>query len=238
MCASGNTTVNVQLPNATAAEPKVAIAPNGLPVIAFRFELPVPWPQVDEGVKLHFCADLTCSTGTTSPPVLLNTASQNSRFCCGLSMAIGIDGLAIVTSHRMHDGLWAAHCNDAACGSNSSSSKNADAWLPGVDVDVLIGAHGVPVISHFGANDLTLRVTECRDIACTGYNHPTRTLDVNAIPAANLLSSEGLPVVAYAGNGGTKVVACGTKGCQVPPASFSPGPGPMSWPASAGARGR
>jgi hypothetical protein len=137
-------------------------------------------------------------------------------------MAIGIDGLPIVASHRMHWGLWAAHCDDGACSSSTSSTKNDDMFLPGVNVDVLIGVHGVPVMSHFGANDLTLRVTECRDVACTGFNHPTRLLERSGNHWVNVLGSEGLPIIAYS----AKVLACGTKGCQIP--ALPPEPPPMS----------
>jgi hypothetical protein len=222
-CNAGNTTTDLTLPNATAVGQTVAIAPNGLPVIAFRYQL--PFPAVEDGVRLHFCADLTCSTGSTSSPLLLNTVSQNSRFCCGLSIAIGIDGLPIVTSHRMFWGLWAAHCDDGACASSSSSTKNDDQSVPGAGVDLLIGAHGMPVMSHHTVMDLKLRVTECRDVACTGFSHPTRTLD-DGTSTVNVLGSEGLPIVAYSG----RVVACGTRGCQRPAPSLELVPGPLPSP--------
>jgi hypothetical protein len=227
-CAAGNTTVDVPLQHATGVGAEVAVAPNGLPVIAFRYE--APFPQVEDGVKLHFCAELTCSTGATSAPVLLNTASQNNRFCCGVSLAIGSDGLPIVASHRMFWGLWAAHCDDSACSSSTNSTKNDDQWVPGGNVDLIIGAHGVPVMSHFGVIDLTLRVTECRDVACTGFSHPTRTLDSGATHRTNVLGSEGLPIIVYSAGGGPRVVGCGTRGCQLPAPSLTPVPGPMSTP--------
>ncbi len=134
-CTSGNTTVDLQTPHVTAVAPDIAIAPNGLPVVAFRYDVPRPYPEVEDGVKLHFCADLTCSTGTTSGPVMLNTLSQNNKFCCGLSLAIGSDGLAIVASHRMFWGLWTAHCDDGACGSSASGAKIDDWTLPGLSPD-------------------------------------------------------------------------------------------------------
>jgi hypothetical protein len=224
-CTAGNTAVDVPLQHATGIALEVTVAPNGDPIIAFRYQL--PFPEVEDGVRLHFCADLTCSTGSTSGPVLLNTASQNNRFCCGLSLAIGSDGLPIVASHRMLWGLWVAHCDDAACSSSSSSSKNDDHWVPGAGVDLLIGAHGVPVMSHFSVMDLTLRVTECRDVACTGFNHPTRILGDLDTHGTNVLGSEGLPIIAYSAPGPT-VLACGTKGCQIPALPLEPPPMSLS----------
>lgn len=129
-------------------------------------------------------------------------------------------------------GLWAAHCNDGACSSSSSGTKNDDQSLPGLNVDLLIGARGVPVMSHHGGNDSTLRVTECRDVAGTGFDHPTRSIAVGAINSANVLGSEGLPIVAYSAAGGARVVACGTKGCQIPALTRAPVPGPLSLPAA------
>ncbi len=223
-CTSGYTTTDVPLQDATAVEPKVAIAPNGLPVIAFRYDVPRPDPESEDGVKLHFCADLMCSSGSTSGPVMLNTVSRNYKFCCGLSLAIGSDGLAIVASHRMFWGLWAAHCDDATCTSSASGTKNDDWTLPGLNVALMIGARGVPVMSHHGGNQARLKVTECRDVACTGFAHPTRTLDVGFSNGAAVVGSEGLPIVTGAGS----IVACGTQGCQMPAVSIVLVPGPRA----------
>jgi hypothetical protein len=226
-CASGNTVEDLALPNALASEPAVAIGPGGLPVIAFRYQVPLPFPQVENGVRVHLCADLTCSTGTTSAPVLLNTDSTMTQFCCGLSLAIGVDGHPIVASHRMFWGLWVAHCDDGACGSSTSGAKNDDQYLPGVDVNLMIGALGTPLLSHLGANDSSVRVTACGDVACTGPSQPTRTIAIGAAHRASVLGSEGMPVVASAVAGGGQMIACGTRDCQLPALPLSPVPGPL-----------
>lgn len=230
-CGSGNTSVAVPLQDLAPQDPpQIALSASGLPVIAFRYDVPVPYPQVEDGVKVFLCADITCASGTTSGPLMSNTLSQQNKFCCGLSVATGSDGLPIVASHRMFWGLWTAHCEDFACNTSAAGAKNDDWTLPGIFPRLLIGAHGVPVIAHRGANDSTVRVTECSDAACTGYGLATRTITVGAFAGAAVLGSEGLPLLSYSAAGGPVVLACGTKGCQVPPPASPRGPSPMALP--------
>jgi hypothetical protein len=107
------------------------------------------------------CANATCTTAAT------RTVDQPG-YAVGshTSLAIGADGLPIVSHFSTTGRLRVTHCGNAACGAGNVSTTVDDAVFVGGFTSIAIGHDGLPVISYRDATAGALRITKCGTPSC------------------------------------------------------------------------
>lgn len=169
----------------------IAVPADGLPVITY-------YDSNRGRLKIAKCNDPACTGRNETISVVDESVSAGSF----AKVAIGADDLPVISYYNHSDGdLKMAHCNDPACAGGDES-------ITTVDTDGLVGAFtalafsedGLPVVAYY---DLTLgqvKLVQCRDHACTGFETPTVVADEDEILKSFLamtISPEGTPVIAF-----------------------------------------
>lgn len=132
------------------------------------------------------------------------------------SIAIGRDGVPII-SHRVTGGLLrVTHCNNPSCTSATSTTVDALAGV-GVDTSLAIGADGLAIISHWDLPNDDLRVTHCSNVACTEATSTSVDTAGSAGSSSSLaIGSDGLAVIAHhdVTNRDLRVTHCNDAACS------------------------
>uniref|UniRef100_A0A7C5YXN7 Fibronectin type-III domain-containing protein n=1 Tax=candidate division CPR3 bacterium TaxID=2268181 RepID=A0A7C5YXN7_UNCC3 len=85
------------------------------------------------------------------------------------SIAIGVDGLPVISYSNLTDGdLMVTKCRNMEC-SEYVTTQISDPDVVGYFTSIAIGVDGLPVISHLNIIDEDLMVTKCADPSCA-YN--------------------------------------------------------------------
>jgi hypothetical protein len=207
-CSSASLTTVDDPANDVGQETSIAIAPDGLPVISY-------YDASAGALKVAKCNDAACSSGDETITIVDNSA------VVGLytSIAIAPDGLPVISYHNSTAlALRVAKCNDAACSSATLTNVDDPDNDVGHYTSIAIAPDGLPVISHFDATALALKVAKCNDAACR-----SATLTTVDDPANNVghytsiaIAPDGLPVISYfdATFGALKVAKCGNLDCS------------------------
>jgi hypothetical protein len=130
------------------------------------------------------------------------------------SIAIGVDGLPIVSYYDTTGLLKVAHCGDLKCQANTTTPTVFSDH--GQYTSITIGADGLPIISYkYGSQ---LRVTRCNDVACAGLDEASNVLDGQGsmTHTSITIGTDGLPIVSYLGGFGElglKAVHCNDAAC-------------------------
>jgi hypothetical protein len=142
--------------------PRIAIRPNGLPVILFRAKTP------SNRMTLYFCHDVVCSSGS------VRDAGNSARY---FDFYIGSDDRARffygVNDALNGSTLFRRECSDSQCTSFSSATPVAPAGSGrlGTHVAIAVRSDGRPVI--FGGSFVSNFVYElmiCGDASCSSGN--------------------------------------------------------------------
>lgn len=131
------------------------------------------------------------------------------------SIAIGADGLPIITSQDGSAGalvLRMTHCDNSSCTASTSTTVDS---LPGVEVGaggVAIGVDGLPIVAHVQLPNST-RVTYCSNRACTAAI--STTVDHEGVGLAIAIGADGLAVIAGVdrAHAGLRVTHCSNIPC-------------------------
>lgn len=139
------------------------------------------------------------------------------------SVAIGVDGLPVMsyrdaTSGDLNADLKILHCGNEACTAGNQAITVDSPGGVGTDTSLAIGTDGLPIVSYKDATNFDLKVLHCGNIACTSGNQatPVDTGPANVGSDSSLaVGADGLPVVSYADvtNGDLKVLHCGNAAC-------------------------
>ena len=195
----------------------ITVAPDGFPVISYA---------ASSGLKVAKCGNATCSSGNTLSTVV--TGSFISP-----AIAIGTDGLPLISYGVPGVALKVVMCGNAACSSgntiNTVDSSNAG------HTSIAIGTDGLPVISYqTSVGGLgKLKVAKCGNATCSSGS-PTLTI-IDSVGVVGRESSiaighDRLPVISYVddSNGALKVAKCGNESCSSGSPTLTtidPGPG-------------
>ena len=136
------------------------------------------------------------------------------------SIAIGVDGLPVVSHHNGTAGtVRVTHCGNAACSAgNVSTTVDDPASFVGQNTSIAVGVDGLPVMSYRDVNGGTLRVTHCGNASCTAGNVSIAADDpVNIVGqfTAIAIGADGLPVISHQDvtAGALRVTHCGNASC-------------------------
>lgn len=195
---------------ATISEPSyyiaLAIGSDGLPLLAYlntsTFHL-----------RTAHCANLAC-TALTAPPVSIDTPVNSNYAGMYPSIAIGKDGLALISYTTFDGQIRIAHCNDVPC--SAATKDQVDFSLPGRATSLTIDADGLGIVSYQGAGS-TLRLARCTTVLCDTQTYAI--IDTAGDGSSITIGSDGLPIVAYTGTSGgspiLRVVHCNDKACNL-----------------------
>mgnify|MGYP001320518367 CR=1 FL=1 len=204
-CSAGNTFTNVDPDVLVGYYTSITIGTDGLPVIAYA--------DINfSDLKVAKCGNAACSASNTLTPV--DTAGNVGQYT---SIAIGADGLPVISHWGGGVGLKVAKCGNAAC-SAANTHTIVDADAGNQHTSITIGPDGLPVISYYDAASLGLKVAKCGNAACSAGNTLTR-VDTAALfmglYSSITIGADGLPVISYqAGtNLDLKVAKCANAFC-------------------------
>jgi hypothetical protein len=182
----------------------IAIGADGLPVISH-------WDGTAGALRVTKCGNAACTAGNVTTAVYDSSSNGNSQ----TSIAIGADGLPVISHLDLATGLRVTRCGNPACTAGNVSTA-VDVPGTGGSSSIAIDADGLPVISHFYGTAGALRVTRCGNAACTAGNVST-TVDVPGTGANTSIAigADGLPIISHRdGTAGTlRVTRCGNAAC-------------------------
>ncbi|UCG78088.1 MAG: hypothetical protein JSV21_11095 [Nitrospirota bacterium] len=179
----------------------IAIGLDGLPIIAYN------GGSID--LKIAKCLDNACSTFSITTLDSLGDVGAYS------SLTIGADGLPIISYRDItNSSLKVAKCSDVACSSAAITTLDANGDV-GYFTSITIGTDGLPIISYRDNTNGDLKVAKCSDSACSSaYITTIDTTGSNLSQFTSIsIGTDGLPIIAYEGNGGLKVVRCANAFC-------------------------
>jgi len=181
----------------------IAIGANGLPVISYaRYTTTMELIVVG-------CGNAQCNSGNTFS-TLDNGSSGNYLWT---SLAIGADGLPVI-SFVYHGGSFRiAKCGNAQC-SAGNLLTTIDGPVPAYS-SIAVAFDGLPVVSYGMSG---LKVLKCGNPACSAGNTITLVEPGNAVGSYSSLAigSDGLPVISYADglNNLLRVAKCANASCS------------------------
>ena len=184
----------------------MAVGADGLPVVAYVGD--------NGSLKVAHCGTVTCTAGNTLTTV---DGDPGGHVAGGLGIAIGTDGLPVVSYHDQDKGnLKVAHCGTLTCSSAMLTTVDHLGFV-GDDSSLAIGADGLPVISYYDSNG-SLKVAHCGSVTCRPRSANTvTTVDSARVGLYNSIAVgvDGLPVVSYwdLSNKDLKVAHCGNVTC-------------------------
>lgn len=117
-------------------------------------------------------------------------------------LAIGRDGLPVIAyQDQIAQALRVTHCGNPSCTTNNVATTVDDpAAAVGTDLAIVIGADGMPIISHNDGTAQALRVTHCGNLTCTAGNVSTLVDDpADAVGryTAIAIGRDGLPLISH-----------------------------------------
>jgi hypothetical protein len=150
------------------------------------------------------------------------------------SLAIGIDGLPVVSYHDVTNGdLKVAHCGNQTCtsGNQTTTVDTGGASDVGEHTSIAVGADGLPVVAYYDATSLDLKILHCGNLFCSAGNVAT-VVDALANVGTDTsvaIGLDGLPVVSYVDvtNADLKVLHCGNAACTSGNQTNAPDAGPV-----------
>lgn len=157
-CNAGNTLTTVDDPaNVVGDHTSIAVPADGRPVIAYR--------DVTGGdLRIMKCGNAACTSGNVS--TMIDNAFFVGQFT---SIAIGADGLPVVSYYHDIGRLKVAKCGDAACTPAGNQVSIVDSPLNtsvGRYTSIAVPADGLPVISYHDLSNGALKIAKCGNVAC------------------------------------------------------------------------
>ena len=172
------------------------------------------------GIAIGFDSEgnLLCNI-SDSPPHL---STIDSKILGQISVAVGRDGLPVMSYRRPGGVLVIVHCGDLLCSSGNTIVPVHTTSVEGDEVghvtSIAIGSDGFPIVSF---NDEGLWVLHCVDILCVDQGRRVWLVDsdVDAGTFSTIgIGSSGFPVLSYKGsdeNGDVlKIAYCNSLNCS------------------------
>ena len=156
-CNAGNTLTTVDDPGNVGDHTSIVVPADGRPVIAYR--------DITGGdLKVMKCGNPACTSGNVTNVV-------DNAFFVGqfTSIAIGADGLPVLSYWHDIGRLKVAKCGNAACTPASNVVSVVDSPLNtsvGAYTSIAVPADGLPIISYHDLTNSALKVAKCGNAAC------------------------------------------------------------------------
>ena len=172
------------------------------------------YDSTDQVLKLALCPDLACTD-----PTVTNTPDRTGNVGQYSSVAIGTDGLALISYYDATNGdLKVAHCFEAAdsiCTSATRTTLQSEDNV-GQFTAMTIGTDGLALISYYDVTNGDLKVAHCSDEACTSATiaTPDSAGSVGQYSSVTI-GTDSLALISYydATNGDLGVAHCSDVAC-------------------------
>jgi hypothetical protein len=131
------------------------------------------------------------------------------------SVAIGTDGLPVMSYFGVNGVIRVAHCGNSGCSSGNTITTIASSFF-NLYTSMAIGSDGLPIVSYYQGQPPTgLRVVHCGNASCSSGNITT-TIDSLGRNNSLAIGSDGLPVMSYRDptNQTLRVAHCGNVLCS------------------------
>ena len=134
-----------------------ATGANGFPLAS---DTAAPTGGSPTSLRVASCTNAACSSPTLTTLVASNVSTTQRT-----SIAVGPDGLPVITYSDTTGHLHLAHCSNIQCTAAATTLVDSRATL--VDASVTIGVDGLPVLASADtASPNTLDVTHCSNAFC------------------------------------------------------------------------
>ena len=171
----------------------IAIGADGLPVVSYNF-------SGGQGVlRVAHCVNAACAGAATLTSVEIGISGSAGNVGKFTSIAVGTDGLPVV-SYQTADGiLKVAHCAVAACTGSATITPVDASGVVGLYTSIAIGADGLPIVAYWDSGNGDLKVAHCANAACTGVATITPVDSAGSVGqySAIAIGADGLPIVSY-----------------------------------------
>lgn len=185
----------------------IVIGNDNLPIIAY-----VTTPLAS--LRVVHCTDVSCSGIDTTGII------EGVQTFSPIDMVIGNDGFPIIVITRAFDnnGLRIAHCPDATCTGQATTTE----LDPGVSVSdtkaIAIGSDGLPIVAYVDDNNEDLKLIHCTNVSCSSSDTPIN-LDTGAVNSAKVsiaIGSDNFAIISYQENilGNLQVIHCTNVSCS------------------------
>lgn len=186
----------------------IAIGSDGLGLISYTHR--VLGDENRYELKVAHCLNVGCTEATVS--TLDGDIGFEPASMPFTSLAIGADGLALISYHDAGEGsLKVAHCSDLAC--SEANFSTIDTGEGRFWSSISIGADGLGLVAYsddkpFAQDDL--KVAHCVTPLCT--NAQLTTIGLGFAPALTI-GADGLGLISYTHANSLRVAHCGDVAC-------------------------
>ena len=211
-CSSYATSVVEDIALATGRDSSIAIGSDGLPVIAYY-----TYGGEDEVIMFAKCGDASCSSGNVT-----TTIGSSDDGYTSISMAIGTDGLPVITYYASstEDGtdsdydLLVCKCGNSYCNTGNTTTTVVNNIFSYLSLyahnSIAIGVDGNPTIvasaSTTGYVDLV--IINCNNSSCSSFTSTTVMSGSGSFTpyfASIAVGNDGYSAVSYYDTSGDKV---------------------------------
>ncbi len=155
-CAANNTTTSIDTDNNVGSLNGIAIAPDGLPVVAYN-------DATANALKVLKCGNTACSANNT-----ITTVDSVNVVTTSSSIVIAPDGLPIISYVDFTDkDLQVLKCGNATCSANNTTATLDASNVIARETSILIGTDGLPAIAYYDNTNAYLKFAKCVDLSCT-----------------------------------------------------------------------
>ena len=192
----------------------VTIGADGLGLISYPSGY-VPG-VVEHDLMVAHCSNASCTEVTKT------ILDQEGRIEGETSVAIGADGLGLISYHMKEYGLKVAHCSNVQCTAATITTLDTGLEWLGTYSSLTIGSDGLGLISYRDGFNQHLKVAHCSNTSCTEatINSPDQSGSV-AGHISVTIGYDGMPLIGYYdngdysdGRGDLKILHCGNYLCS------------------------
>jgi hypothetical protein len=161
------------------------------------------------------CSNVACTEATKT------ALDLEGRVEAQTSVAVGADGLGLISYYSVEEGLKVAHCSNASCTDATISVLDSGVEWLGTDSSLIIGSDGLGLISYRDGFNQHLKVAHCSNVSCTEaiINSPDQSGSVGGHTSVTI-GGDGMPLMSYYdnadygdGRGDLKVLHCANYFC-------------------------
>jgi len=212
-CSSGNVinTVAGVIGLLSGVQTSLALAPDGLPAIAFSGPSPM------HEVSFVKCRNASC-TDIGQGGVSVTPSHAEGQF---VSLTFGEDGLPVMSYAlgSLLNQIGLTKCGTPDCLGQTNKVLDATSASVGKHSAITVGVDGVPVVSYYDATNGELKVARCSDPSCSGVSNAVSVTNVAADVGQYTsigIAGDGLPIISYydVTNGDLKVAKCTNVFCS------------------------
>jgi hypothetical protein len=179
--------------------PSIAIGADGLGLISYSNHA-----EDNPRIDVAHCLDVACSAATIATPW--------PCFCEQItSIAIGSDGLGLISAADIDSNLAVVHCSNLDCSAGTPTYVGLSLVRAG---SIAVGIDGFGLVSSIMGDGQGLHVTHCEDVACsTATNTAVDPSGFAEGYTSISIGADARPLISYYHDSDLKVAHCSNPSC-------------------------